>query len=57
MIIDNAILDLYQNNKAFFVHDCFNPDDVITLSEFYNHLNSRKTRMVKLGRWYYLGCR
>lgn len=51
MIIDNAILDLYQNNKAFFVHDCFNPDDVITLSEFYNHLNFRPAMTLARLEW------
>ena len=41
MIIDNAILDLYENEKAFFVQDCFNPDDVISMREYFNHLNFR----------------
>ena len=41
MIIDRSVIELYEDNEAFYRMGLFDPDEVLSLEEFSNHLNFR----------------
>jgi hypothetical protein len=41
MIIDRSVLELYEDNVAFYRKGLFDPDEVLSLEEVSNHLNCR----------------
>ena len=51
MIIDRSVIELYEDNKAFYRKGLFDPNEILSLEEFSNHLNFRPAMTTERLHW------